>query len=157
MRGLLELRDTSQMRTTQTWRTNRSRVLRSNSTSAEDLIWSELRGRRLGGLKFVRQCPVGPFFADFVCRENKIIVEIDGGTHGTETEVARDQTRSAYLLAVDFRIFRVHNQDVYDNIDGVLDTLLASVRGEVAWADDVPDAAPHPNPLPVKCRDGERG
>jgi very-short-patch-repair endonuclease len=145
------------MRTTQTWRTNRSRVLRSNSTSAEDLIWSELRGRRLGGLKFVRQCPVGPFFVDFVCRENKIIVEIDGGTHGSSAEIARDQQRSAYLQAKGFRIFRAHNQDVYDNIDGVLDTLLALARGEVARADTVLDAAPHPNPLPVKCSDGERG
>jgi very-short-patch-repair endonuclease len=145
------------MRSTQTWRTNRSRVLRSNSTSAEDLIWSELRDRRLGGLKFVRQCPVGPFFADFVCRENKIIVEIDGGTHGTGTEVARDRKRSGYLHAKGFRIFRVHNQEVYDNIGGVLDTLLALVRGEVAWADIVPAAAPHPDPLPVKCSDRERG
>jgi very-short-patch-repair endonuclease len=144
------------MRGTKTWLTNRSRVLRSNSTSAEDLIWSELRGRRLGGLKFVRQYPVGPYFADFVCRENKIIVEIDGGTHGASAEITRDRKRSAYLIAEGFRIFRADNQEVYDNIDGVLDTLLALVRGEVECADIVPAAAPHPNPLPVKCSDGER-
>lgn len=119
-------------------------------------MWSELRGRRLGGLKFVRQCPVGPFFADFVCRENKIVVEIDGGTHGAASDIARDRARSAFLKAKGFRIFRAHNQEVYDNIDGVLEMLLALARGEVACADIVPAAAPHPVPLPVKCSDGER-
>ena len=107
-------------------------------------------------MKFVRQCPVGPFFADFVCRENKIVVEIDGGTHGAASDIARDRARSAFLKAKGFRIFRAHNQEVYDNIDGVLEMLLALARGEVACADIVPAAAPHPVPLPVKCSDGER-
>ena len=69
------------MRGPQPWRTNRARVLRSHSTSAEDRIWSALRNRRLNGLKFVRQYSIGPYFVDFVCRERMIIVEIDGATH----------------------------------------------------------------------------
>jgi len=69
------------MRGAQPWRTNRARVLRSRATSAEDRMWSALRNRRLNGLKFVRQCSIGPYFVDFVCRERKIIVEIDGATH----------------------------------------------------------------------------
>ncbi|HLQ90197.1 MAG TPA: DUF559 domain-containing protein [Xanthobacteraceae bacterium] len=63
------------MRGEQPWRTNRARVLRSRSTLAEDRIWSELRNRRLNGLKFIRQCSIGPYFADFACRDCMIIVD----------------------------------------------------------------------------------
>ncbi|MCB1509682.1 MAG: DUF559 domain-containing protein, partial [Hyphomicrobiaceae bacterium] len=55
------------MRGTQPWRTNRARTLRSATTSAEDLLWQRLRNRQLGGLKFVRQFSIGPYFADFAC------------------------------------------------------------------------------------------
>ena len=120
------------MRRAQPWKTNRARVLRSNATSAEERLWYELRARRLNGLKFVRQCPIGPFFVDFACREFEIIVEIDGGTHSTDDELAKDAARSAYLEGEGYRLFRAHNQEVYDNLDGVLDTLLAFVRGEVS-------------------------
>ena len=79
------------MRGPQPWRTNRSRVLRSRTSSAVDKMWSELRNRQLGGLKFVRECPIGPFTVDFACRAEKLIVEIDGGTHSTEGEIAADR------------------------------------------------------------------
>ncbi len=95
-------------------------------------MWYELRARRLDGMKFVRQCPIGPFFVDFACRAAQIVVEVDGGTHSTDEEVARDRARAAYLEAQGFRIFRVHNIDVYENMDGVLETLLAFVRGELS-------------------------
>jgi very-short-patch-repair endonuclease len=119
------------MRRAQPWRTNRARVLRSTASSAEDRMWTELRGRRLDGLKFMRQCPIGPFFVDFLCRELKIIVEVDGGTHSMPREMARDGIRAVYLEKQGYRIFRVHNAEVYEDIDGVLDTLLTFVRGEV--------------------------
>ena len=119
------------MRGPQPWRTNRARVLRSRASSAYEKMWSELRDRRLGGLKFVREYPMGPFFADFVCRAEKVIVEIDGGTHSTEEEIADDEAREAYLRAQGFRIFRAHNGEVYENIDGVCNTLLAFIRHEI--------------------------
>ncbi len=119
------------MRRAQPWTTNRARVLRSNATSAEERLWYELRARRLNGMKFVRQCPIGSFFVDFACRERKIIVEVDGGTHSTHHEVVRDTSRSAYLEAQGFRIFRAHNTEVYENIDGVFETLLAFIEGKV--------------------------
>jgi len=56
----------------------RARQLRKVENAAEDLMWQELRGRRLNGYKFVRQLPIGPFFADFACREKNVVVEIDG-------------------------------------------------------------------------------
>ncbi len=119
------------MRRAQPWKTNRARVLRSTATSAEERLWYDLRARRFNDMKFVRQCPIGPFFVDFACRELKIIVEVDGGTHSTAEERARDAERSGYLEAQGFRIFRAHNQEVYDNLDGVLDPLLAFVEGKI--------------------------
>ena len=100
------------MRGPQPWRTNRARVLRSRASSAHEKMWSELRDRRLGGLKFVREYPMGPFFADFVCRAEKVVVEIDGGTHSTAAEIAYDTARETYLRAQGYRIFRAHNGEV---------------------------------------------
>jgi very-short-patch-repair endonuclease len=116
------------MRTSQPWQTNRARVLRSVETAAEAKIWSELRARRLGGFKFSRQVPINQFYADFVCRERKVIVEIDGGTHSTPDERAADRLREAVLVSLGYRIFRVHNTEVYENLDGVLNSLLAVLK-----------------------------
>ncbi len=118
------------MRRAQPWKTSRARVLRSQASSAEERLWYELPARRLNGMKFVRQCPIGPYFADFVCREEKIVVEVDGGTHSTDEEIARDTRRTTYIEEQGFRIYRAHNQEIYDNIDGVLDTLLAFIEGK---------------------------
>ena len=115
------------MRRAQPWKTNRARVLRANETSAEAKLWSELRNRQLAGLKFLRQAPIGPYFADFLCRERKLIVEIDGGTHATEAEIAADIARETALRVLGYRIFRARNEEIYDNIDGVIDTLLAFI------------------------------
>ena len=119
------------MRRAQPWRTSRARSLRSKSTAAEDRLWSHLRDRQLGGLKFVRQAPIGPYFVDFLCRKRKIVVEVDGGTHSTAPEVARDAARSSYLEAQGYRIFRAHNLEIAENIDGILETLLAFIEMKV--------------------------
>ena len=118
------------MRARQPWRTNRSRVLRANETSAEARLWAELKDRRLGGLKFVRQAPIENYYVDFLCRERKIIVEIDGGTHSTIAELSNDATRSDELRRLGYRVWRISNADVFANIDGVLDHLLAFARAE---------------------------
>jgi very-short-patch-repair endonuclease len=88
------------MRGEQPWRTNRSRVLRSRPISAEAKLWAYLRNRQLGGHKLVRQVPIGPYFADFVCRERKVIIEVDGGTHSTDREIADDAKRTSDLQAL---------------------------------------------------------
>ena len=116
------------MRGPQPWRTNRARVLRSAPVSAQDKMWSELIARRLGGFKFVRQAPIDRYFVDFLCREHKLVVEIDGGTHGTDAEIAGDAARTAKLEAHGYRVFRVLNIDVYENLDRVLDALLSACR-----------------------------
>jgi very-short-patch-repair endonuclease len=90
-------------------------------------MWSVLRGRRLNGMKFVRQYAIGPYFADFVCREQGIIVEIDGATHSTDDEIAHDTRRAEFLRTQGYRIFRVTNTDVYENLGGVREALIAFV------------------------------
>ena len=122
------------MRGPQPWRTNRARVLRSHSTSAEDRIWSALRNRRLNGLKFVRQSSIGPYFVDFVCRERMIIVEIDGATHSTERELSYDAKRADYLRGQGYRIFCANNGDVYENLSGVLTACLSSQPNKLGEA-----------------------
>ena len=92
-------------------------------------MWSELRNRQLGGFKFVRQMPVGPYFGDFVCRSRRVIVEVDGATHAEDHEIAADATRETYLVGLGYRVYRVTNDDISTNIDGVLDELLALLEG----------------------------
>jgi very-short-patch-repair endonuclease len=113
------------MRGPQPWLTNRSCVLRSQPISAEAKLWSRLRNRQLDGHKFVRQMPIGKYFVDFACRAHKVVVEVDGGTHSTDPEVASDARRTLGLRREGYRVFRVCNDDVYHNLDNVLDELLA--------------------------------
>jgi very-short-patch-repair endonuclease len=76
----------------------------------------------------VRQGPIGPYFADFLCRECKVVVQVDGGTHSDQSELARDEARVAELHRLGFHVFRVRNVDVYENIDQVLDALLGFIE-----------------------------
>ena len=103
----------------------RAQSLRRNSTDAEMKIWFAVRDRRLAGFKFVRQEPIGPYIADFVCREAKLIVEVDGGQHN---ESERDQRRDFFLNSEGYRVLRFWNSDVLTNMDGVLQTILASLN-----------------------------
>ena len=109
--------------------TRRARALRREAPSAEKWIWSRLRNRRLGGYKFVRQLPIGPFFADFACRECLLIIEIDGATHSTPAELDRDARRSAFLRQAGYQLMRFTNEAVFDNLDGVMETILARLEG----------------------------
>jgi very-short-patch-repair endonuclease len=112
------------MRGSQSWRSSRARVLRAQQIPAEARLWTKLRGRRFAGHKFIRQAPIGPYFVDFLCRELKVVVEIDGATHGNDVEVRRDAERTEALRNCGYRIFRASNIDVYENMEGVLESLL---------------------------------
>ncbi|KAF2992647.1 endonuclease domain-containing protein [Methylocystis sp. MJC1] len=104
--------------------TRRSRELRRDATSAEKIVWGRLRNRSLGGFKFVRQEPIGPFIADFVCREYRLVVEIDGETHSSAEEIAADARRTDYLNKQGYRVARFTNQQVYENADAVAEAIL---------------------------------
>lgn len=99
-----------------------ARNLRKNYTDAENNIWYFLRNRRLNGFKFVRQKVIGNYIADFVCREKKLIIEIDGGQH--MELAAYDQLRTKVLEKHGYRVFRVWNNDVFNNISGVMEAIL---------------------------------
>tara|TARA_R110002072_G_C7640640_1_gene507762 strand:- start:174 stop:581 length:408 start_codon:yes stop_codon:yes gene_type:complete len=101
----------------------RARALRRDSSFPKRLLWSKLRNRQLDGWKFRRQHPVGPYFADFACEEAKLIVELDGDTHGDPAQQAHDAGRTAFLQSHDWQVIRFWNSDLLDNIDGVLDTI----------------------------------
>ncbi len=102
----------------------RSRALRVSQTSAEDVLWRELRGRRLAQWKFRRQHPILRYIVDFVTLDGKFIVEVDGATHSTERERKRDARRTAELEGIGFHVFRVTNTEIYENLDGVLEAIL---------------------------------
>jgi very-short-patch-repair endonuclease len=84
----------------------------------------------LEGHKFVRQASIGPFIADFVSRDRKLIVEVDGETHSTEDELARDARRTAYLRREGYRIIRFWNSDVIEAMDGVIVKILAALSND---------------------------
>ena len=102
---------------------SRARSLRRNSTDAEIILWQHLRGRRLLGYKFRRQAPVGKCIVDFLCEDQAIVIEVDGGQH-MERE-SYDQTRTDWLEANGFRVLRFWNNDVMRNTDAVLERLLS--------------------------------
>jgi very-short-patch-repair endonuclease len=102
----------------------RSRALRAAQTAAEDILWRELRGRRLAMRKFRRQHPIARYTVDFITLDGKLVVEVDGATHSTDRERERDKKRDAELESLGFHVLRVTNTDVYENLDGVLEAIL---------------------------------
>jgi very-short-patch-repair endonuclease len=104
------------------------RALRSRQTDAERKPWFVVRDRRLSGFKFVRQdsfaTAIGPFIVDFVCRDKRLVVEVDGGQHADSAEHA---ARDAFLAGEGYRVTRFRNNDVLSNRDGVLTVILEAL------------------------------
>lgn len=101
---------------------DQSRRLRLNSTDVETLLWQHLRNRRLG-VKFRRQHPVGGYVADFACEEARLIIELDGGQHNDPAHQAYDAKRTAHLAESGWRVLRFWNNDVMENIEGVVTSI----------------------------------
>ena len=101
-----------------------ARSLRRSPTQAERKLWGALRKRTLHGFRFQRQVEIGPYIVDFLCRKEKLIIEVDGATHGDSRAIRYDQRRDAFLETKGYRIFRVFNDDVFRNMDGVLEGLM---------------------------------
>ncbi len=104
----------------------RSQHLRTNSTFPEQLLWSMLRRRQLGGLRFRRQHPIEPYVVDFYCASVRLAIELDGRSH--DGRAAHDESRSQYLKNQRIRVLRIANDDVLTNLDGVLE-LIAGAAG----------------------------
>ncbi len=105
--------------------TSTGRVLRKNMTEAEKVLWKHLRARQLEDSKFVRQFLIGNAVADFACRSTKLVIELDGGQHADNTA---DMQRTAIINAHGYHVIRFWNNDVLDNIEGVIETIRAELR-----------------------------
>jgi very-short-patch-repair endonuclease len=104
---------------------DRARQLRRNQTDVEKKLWSRLRARQLAGAKFRRQYPIDKFIVDFCCFEQRLVVELDGGQHAVEAEA--DQHRSALIREHGYRVLRFWDNEVIENIDGVLERIAEAL------------------------------
>jgi very-short-patch-repair endonuclease len=105
-----------------------ARELRERQTPAEEVLWEALRGRRLAGLKFRRQHPIGPFVVDFCCPDRRLAIELDGTVHATQGE--HDAEREALLVAAGYRVLRFPNEAIRDNFPAVLEAILHAAAGQ---------------------------
>jgi very-short-patch-repair endonuclease len=134
--------------------TYRAKRLRRACTDAEARLWEALRDRRLGGWKWRRQAPCGPFILDFLCAQARLVVELDGSQHAEQQ--VYDARRTAQLAAMGLRVLRFWNSEVLANLDGVCVSILealdeASRQGRCRAAPAVRGPAiepPSPYPLP---------
>jgi very-short-patch-repair endonuclease len=103
-----------------------ARFLRRDLTDAERALWQRLRSRRFESVKFRRQHPIPPFIVDFCCTEQRLIIEIDGGQHAVATEADRSRTES--LNRQGYRVIRFWNNDVLQEMDGVLEVIARALK-----------------------------
>ena len=113
--------------------TTRARELRQNETEAEYYLWSDLRDRRLNGHKFSRQIPLGPYIADFLCRDKNLIIELDGSHHAGSQH---DLIRTSWLNAHGYSVLRFRNHEIFEERRAVLETILATLEGRLKSRDD---------------------
>ncbi len=104
----------------------RARELRRNETEVERRLWRALRDSGAVGAKFRRQVPIGPYVADFACIAYKLVIELDGGQHAENTRADAGRTRT--LSARGFRVLRFWNNDVIENLDGVIETIRTVIE-----------------------------
>jgi len=103
----------------------KARQLRKNPTEAERVLWRHLRLHQLERCKFRRQQPIGQYIVDFVCFENRLVIELDGGQHCEQ--VAYDAERSAWLRTQGFRVLRFWNHEVLQDIEAVKKVIQEAV------------------------------
>ena len=101
----------------------RARAMRRTPTEAERKLWYALRDRRMQAVKFRRQAPVGPYIADFLCLEHRLIVEADGDQHA---ESARDEVRDTWLGRDGYKVLRFSNRDILTARENVLATIAGA-------------------------------
>jgi very-short-patch-repair endonuclease len=102
---------------------DRARELHKNMTETEKFVWYRIRREQLGGYKFRRQHPLGPYIADFVCLERKLILELDGGQHAEPGRAGYDARRTAWLEQHGDRVFRLWNVEVPSEWEAAADRI----------------------------------
>jgi very-short-patch-repair endonuclease len=128
--------------------TKRSRDLRENMTEAEMKLWAHLSARKVAGTRFNTQFPIGLFICDFVSRGAKLVIEVDGATHG-ESERA-DAARTRFIERRGYRVIRFWNNEVMGNVEGVVAEIERVLREMAAIRN-------RPSPSPSRKREGNGG
>ena len=123
-----------------------ARRLRAAMTDAEARLWGDLRGRRFAGLGFRRQVPIGRYIADFCCHAARLVVEVDGGQHGTDLGSARDVRRDAFLAGEGYRVLRFWNHEVLAETTAVLDAIWNAAAERTAHRASPETPLPDPPP-----------
>jgi very-short-patch-repair endonuclease len=106
-----------------------ARWLRANQTGAEQLLWRELRKLEIEGRHFRRQVPVGRYVVGFACMTSRLVIELDGSHHGEAPNKERDSARTRWLNFEGYRVLRFWNNDLVENLDGVMQTIYAELYG----------------------------
>jgi very-short-patch-repair endonuclease len=106
-----------------------ARRLRANATDAEMRLWRHLRRLPTFGSHFRRQVPVGPYVVDFACMAARLIIEVDRSQHGNDANMARDQVRTRWLTSEGYKVLRFWNNDIVQNMDGVLEAVYVALYG----------------------------
>ena len=115
-----------------------ARKFRKRATDAEKRLWSALLNRQVAGLKFRRQHTLGSRVIDFYCHEAKLAIELDGSGHLGELRQASDLDRELELYEKGIRILRFPNSEVFENLDGVLNSIIYAIEPEKSlWADSI--------------------
>ncbi len=102
--------------------TKRAKELRKHQTKEEQKLWEALRKRSFQGYKFYRQFVIKPYIVDFICKELKLIIELDGGQHMDNAEY--DQQRTEYLQSKGYKVLRFWNNQIHDHFGEVLDSIF---------------------------------
>jgi very-short-patch-repair endonuclease len=106
---------------------DRAREMRSKMSPPELKLWSRIRGDQIGGRRFRRQHPIGPFMADFFCSRYNLVIEVDGDSHFEPGREQDDRDRTRYFAGLGLREIRFTNLEVLRNIDGVVDAIGRAV------------------------------
>jgi very-short-patch-repair endonuclease len=104
------------------------KYLRNNSTQAESRLWAKLKGRQIFDYKFRRQHGIGNYIVDFYCPTLKLVIEVDGESHLSKKGIKHDLKRDKYLNDLGITICRFNNQQIYDNLDGVLTEIVRRIE-----------------------------
>jgi very-short-patch-repair endonuclease len=116
-------------RTISSFRREKARQLRANATAPEMRLWRHLRRFPTLGTHFRRQVPIGPYVADFACMAARLVIEVDGSQHGDAAIEARDETRTLWLEREGYRVLRFWNNELTENMQGVLEAIQAALYG----------------------------
>jgi very-short-patch-repair endonuclease len=120
-------------RTIDSFRRDTARRLRAHSTNAEALLWRHLRRSPVRGTHFRRQVPIGRYVVDFACMAAHLVIEVDGSQHAEGPVAESDKERTCWLESEGYRVVRFWNNDITQNIDGVIEAVHRAISGSLSF------------------------